>query len=329
MREKPAIDEDTILEYLNTSYGIFARSAEFLPIGADGNAWAYRVDGDKRSYFLKLRRGMPAKSMLIVPDYLVSCGVTEVVPPITTSDGGLYVAMDDKMLILYPFIDGKSAWGKRLSEQQMRTWGDIMRRIHQTSITDELSSVVPHETYVSTREPLFLRMNRMIMTEAYTGKFAIAVAEEWKARLKEIQFVYNRYRALGARLKLQRLLQVICHADIHQANILIENDEQIRVVDWDEVIIAPKERDLMFFDVDHPDPDSGFFAGYRTTDINYVAIAYYRYEWVVQEFAEWVAWILDDPDRPTSEKEHAISEFRKLFQVGNVVEVAHQAFERM
>ena len=41
----------------------------------------------------------------------------------------------------------------------------------------------------------------------------------------------------------------MCHKDIHGGNILIRTDGQppvLYILDWDDPILAPKERDLMF-----------------------------------------------------------------------------------
>ena len=38
----------------------------------------------------------------------------------------------------------------------------------------------------------------------------------------------------------------LCHADIHTANILITPEQDMVIVDWDDTLLAPKERDLMF-----------------------------------------------------------------------------------
>ena len=64
------------------------------------------------------------------------------------------------------------------------------------------------------------------------------------------------------------------------------------MVDWDTLLFAPKERDLMF--IGGGLGDSGytpeqeerlFYRGYGPTDINQVAIAYYRYERIIEDIA--------------------------------------------
>ncbi len=82
----------------------------------------------------------------------------------------------------------------------------------------------------------------------------------------------------------------MCHADIHGWNLLIDKEGALFVVDWDTVIFAPKERDLMF--VGAGIGDSGrtpleeealFYQGYGHTNINQAGIAYYRYERVIED----------------------------------------------
>jgi hypothetical protein len=39
---------------------------------------------------------------------------------------------------------------------------------------------------------------------------------------------------------------VLCHADRHGWTVLVRGDDEVAIVDWDEPLLAPKERDLMF-----------------------------------------------------------------------------------
>ena len=52
------------------------------------------------------------------------------------------------------------------------------------------------------------------------------------------------------------------------------------VIDWDEVMLAPKERDFIF--VREPQA-AAFWEGYGQREIDWVALTYYLWERVVQD----------------------------------------------
>ena len=58
MLESPNLPDAKIRECLRATYGLTCASLDFLPIGYDASAWAYRVTtSDGERYFLKARRG--------------------------------------------------------------------------------------------------------------------------------------------------------------------------------------------------------------------------------------------------------------------------------
>jgi len=40
--------------------------------------------------------------------------------------------------------------------------------------------------------------------------------------------------------------ETLYHADIHPANLLLTSREKLFVIDWDQLVFAPKEQDFMF-----------------------------------------------------------------------------------
>ncbi len=64
--------------------------------------------------------------------------------------------------------------------------------------------------------------------------------------MSDIRRLVDRAEQLGKKLQKHSPKFVLCHSDIHGGNVLIHENSDIYIVDWDEPIMAPKERDLMF-----------------------------------------------------------------------------------
>jgi spectinomycin phosphotransferase len=118
---------------------------------------------------------------------------------------------------------------------------------------------------------------------------------------------------------------LLCHADIHTANILITNEQNMFIVDWDDTLLAPKERDLMFVlerDSIRTREEQLFFDGYGNEEINQLVLAYYGYEWCVQEIGDYGQRVFLAKDAGRDTKQDSLEGFIELFLPGNVVEAA-------
>ena len=91
---------------------------------------------------------------------------------------------------------------------------------------------------------------------------------------------------------------VVCHTDVHPGNLHLGLDGRLYLVDWDNPRLAPKERDLMFLGAGMGEHDPGdvetacFYQGYGAAEINQEALAYYRYERILQDISEFSKQIL-------------------------------------
>jgi spectinomycin phosphotransferase len=99
-------------------------------------------------------------------------------------------------------------------------------------------------------------------------------------------------------------------------------------VDWDETILAPKERDLMFViggighDLVRAHESASFLQGYGDPLIEYHALVYYRYAWAVQDMAAYAEAICLSPQLSESARWDALRGFVDLFAPGNIVTIA-------
>ena len=271
MLSKPKLPDQSITDVLSAAYGIAPVALEFLPIGNDSRAWSYRVAAGTTQYFAKLRRGQPNKAALHVPHYLQRLGIEQVVAPLATLAGDLSASVDDEFwLILYPFVSGESAWEMQLRPAQWRAWGEILRAIHDAPVGSQLTQIVQREVFGVKWLSSIVRVERALETGRFKSQASRNLAKIWREQTDEIALCKERFCALAELLTERAPLFVICHADIHTANIIITDDADIRIVDWDETLLAPIERDLMFFlgDGQSPQSEAAFLAGYGDCHID-------------------------------------------------------------
>ncbi len=119
----------------------------------------------------------------------------------------------------------------------------------------------------------------------------------------------------------------MCHSDIHGGNVLIANDGDIYIVDWDQPITAPKERDLMFIGGgvanvwNNPHEEEFFYKGYGKTEINREILAYYRHERIVEDIALYSQQLLLTA-YGGNDREVMYKQFIDMFEPRGVVDIA-------
>lgn len=328
MLEKPDLQDESIAACLRDRYGIPVAHLDFLPLGNDSNAWVYRVDADGGdAYFLKVKSGRFSQSCLTIPRYLRDQGIRQVVAPLPTLTGTLFMCLEQFRLLLYPFIDGWVGMDVGLSDRQWAEFGAVLQKIHATCLPDWLSAQLRREDFVPKWSDL-VRILSLGIDEPFADPYQRELAAFWRQRRHEIAAIVSRTKELGQMLQQQPLPLLLCHADIHTANILIDQDDRLFLVDWDEALLAPRERDLMFVvgdDITHTRQAALFFDGYGSAEINSLALAYYRYEWVVQEIGDFGERVFLMPELGAATKDDSVRGFRQLFDPGEVVEAAYNS----
>lgn len=152
--------------------------------------------------------------------------------------------------------------------------------------------------------------------------------------MKEHRGIINRLvdRAEFYRQKVQEQSPkfVLCHSDIHGGNVLIDNKDALYIVDWDEPVLAPKERDLMFIGAgvanvwNNPHEEECFYRGYVKTEINWVILTYYRMSRIVVDIAEYARAIPSEGEN----RWQMLKQYEDMFAPNGVVDIAFQTDER-
>ena len=329
MLEPPALAGDTLVGALETGFGIRLVGLVFLPVGNDPASWAYRVEvAGGRSLFLKVRAGAGAMPGAAVPWYLHRHGVPLVPAPVPTGAGTPWLAVDGFAVALYPLLDAATGTEVGLSRADWRELGTAVARAHALPPTPELAGLSGRETFRPSRRELLPRLEAEVAAADPTDPVAGALAGFWKARQEVIGALVDRADRLSRRLALEPSRQVLCHGDLHTWNVLVDADRRLWIVDWDEAVLAPRERDLMFVvgGIGHglvqPGDTDSFLEGYGETSIDPRRLAYYRAAWAVQDIAAYGEQVLLAPDLGEVTRRAALEGFMDLFAPGNIVELA-------
>ncbi|MCU0490442.1 MAG: phosphotransferase [Chloroflexaceae bacterium] len=333
MREPPPIADASIAAAVQTHYGLALNGLAFLPLGNDSSSYVYRAEaGDGRNYLLKLRaNGGFSLVSLLVPRFLHERGVPHMVAPLPTAGQALWVPLGEYALSLLPWVEGRTAAASGLSAQQWHELGATTRQMHECVPSPELQRLLRQETFIPSRRHVLNQLEPLFAKDEPADPVQHTLGQFWRAHQAEIHTVIERADQLGAQLRGEGLPLVLCHADLHSWNVLLDTAGQCWIVDWDETLLAPKERDLMFVvgGIGHglvqPHETTSFLAGYGEAAINQRALRYYRYAWAVQDMGAYAEEALFMPDRSEEARHDAVRGFADLFAPGNIVDIARES----
>jgi len=281
MREPPNISEKRLQACLQDEYNLSIARLEFLPRGLDFKAGVYRAVSEKGvHYLLKVTSRPLYEAGFLVPRYLKDQGITSVVAPIPTKNNALWTKLEDWTLIVYPFIDGDTSW-TGMTNEQWKELGNVFKRIHNIQLKPESFSSLRKETFDPTEYVQWIRIfeSQHLHVRQGVSETERALRDSWVEHQATIHTAATYLEKLAALLQSQTFPYVICHADLHPAN-LIRDEANVFVIDWDEVMLAPKERDFIF--IREPQADA-FWEGYGKREIDWMLLSYYLWERVVQD----------------------------------------------
>jgi spectinomycin phosphotransferase len=332
MKEKPDLADQFIINHLETAYGMEISSIEFLPIGDISSAKYMVHTHEPAGYFLKLRIGDFKEISVTLPHYLHEHGISQVISPLKAKNGRQWTQLEYFTGILYPFISGQNGFQKPLSDRQWAELGGALKHIHSIKLPPGLRREIPADTYSSGWREKVRHYLELAEQFSFDEPVAAKMAADLQQHKDEIRFVVERAGELGEILQSQILEQVLCHSDIHAGNLLLEANGALHIIDWDDPILAPKERDLMFIGGgiagiwNSKREEALFYQGYGGVKINLTALTYYRYERIVTDMAEFCQHILSTTEGG-ADRERSLQKFNSIFLPGQLLEIAHQADE--
>lgn len=333
MLERPALDDSTLVGGLRDRYGLPVESLAFVALGNDSAAWTYRATAsDGGAWFVKVRRD-PRTAGILVPRFLRELGLTEVVAALPTRDGEPWVQIGPWAVLVYPLVDAPRAMDVGLNDDGWKRLGAFAARLHSTTLPPDLATRVPREDF----RPKATAMARRVARHVDAGRLPASTRDEiakrvvavWTEHWAVIEQLIRRSEELARRIRdgvgLARPLRFVpCHADLHAANVLVGADGGLLIVDWDEIVLALSERDLMFVrgsaiaGIVSDREATAFETGYGPREAaaaDPLLIAWYR--------------ALLDPAVGTATRANALALFESNFEPGGEIETAIAADDRL
>ncbi len=331
MQQKPDLPETTIANHIQSGYDLKVTQVVFLPLGYDVHTAVYRVEtSDGTLYFLKLRKGDFDPIAVLVPRYLSRDGIHTVISPLPTRSDQLFGKLKQYTTILYPFIPGLNGYKVALTDDQWLALGQTLRSIHESRLPADLLKLIPKEIYDSRWRRDVSRFLDLVDRQSFTDPISNALAQFMRLQRGRISQMVIRAEALAGHLKQQAMEFVLCHCDAHPGNYLVASSGDFYLVDWDHPMVAPREHDLMFFSSGvSGDPTQAyqerlFYQGYGPVEINQHALAYYRYERIIQDISEFCKQIFLST-YGHNDRQQSLDYLVGSFDPGNEVEAAYLA----
>lgn len=327
-----------LIDQVRDDFGIELTSLSPVAGGADTAAAVWRATAaDGASYAMKLSHADMTAGLLATA-HLATRAVRGVPAPLCARSGQLWSAHDGAQLALTPWVAGRRGIEHGMDADGWRCFGAVMAAVHSVDVPSRLGAALPVEDYVPVALPAVRALAARLRDGSVSRSADVggdaddltrAVIADWLAAADRIATLGERAETLGRDLRRRQVPNVLSHGDAHTGNLMIDEDGQVWLVDWDGVALAPRERDLMFVIggvlADAPVSQqqmSWFFDGYGPTDVDPMLLSYYRCGRALEDVGGWSAVVLDDRGYPPADRAEALAIFRGLLSPDGIVELA-------
>jgi spectinomycin phosphotransferase len=233
---------------LATHYGLTDVHIQPAPRGSVAETYTVRLPAsagaESLRYFAKFipisRYSANLEASLPVLVELHRLGVTKLNIPTPTLDGKLSITLEAHVFVLLSYIDGISTF-----EYDFAQFVAGLAHVH--SVTPQVQSPIKREGFgIAVKDDLFARLNQ-VWTRSMRGEIQAdtqSLLLQYRAELLN-DFARLEQLATAFARNADALDMVITHGDAPR-NVIEAPDETLYLIDWDDLLLAPRERDLWF-----------------------------------------------------------------------------------
>ena len=219
--------------------------AETFYVDAEGGARYFCKVVEKPLFVPTIIAGLPALAELH------GLGQERIGYPIRKAGGGLYAQRGRQIVVLYNRIDAPQSYG-----YDFFTLGSLLGEIH--ALTPRITAKIPAESFRFDHRALFEDQFATALAGRDGGELNREFQRVMQAHEEQIRGDFALLNTLVDQIDPSEFDLVLTHGDAG-GNVLVKSPTDIYIVDWDEILLAPKERDLWV--LKH---EPGFLEGYRS-----------------------------------------------------------------
>jgi len=271
-----------LLDFIRREYPIEPMGISPAKRGFFGETW--RVDTAERRYFVKLdysvtHQGIYERSFPIV-EHLNAHGIDFINKIVPTAHGALSARYDGAVLGVFDWIDGENIENDATKQPEYR----MLAKIYAV-LTDNLA--IPREDFGGKiADKFFAQWERL---RRNPGAEAARICALFEQRRETLTHLAERLKYFAKRCAEDDAHFYLTHGDA--GGNLIANGDRYAIVDWDDPILAPPERDGWVMECFHW-AQAVFQAELAKNGIHYTLrperLAYYCYHFCIFYLTEFL-----------------------------------------
>lgn len=254
-------------------------------------------DQKGQKYFSKLIRYTKYTDRTIqslpVLEQLYESGITDINYPIKTRSGELFVLDGETLIILFNFIDATQTFG-----YDNRKLGTLIAEIHAKS--KEISSNIPKEDFLLLYKEDFEQSFGSALNPLKTDKYIDEMHKILQGYKDEIRADWKNFANIIQKCRDISFDFVLTHGDA-PGNVLVDKEQNIYLIDWDTILLAPAERDTWFL-AESDEFMSVYKAFYPQYEMNLLAYKFYLYNRYFEDMLGFIDEVLSDKSDEHREK---------------------------
>ncbi len=219
----------------------------FLDV-SDGSRYFCKIV-DNKFFIPRIIRSLP------VIEEIYKNGTNRINYPIRTALSALSFFEDEKLVILYNYIPAEQSY-----EYDQNAFGKLLGSIHEIKVTPN----TPKEDFVFASKFEFEKNLKDTLNYNGRDEVTLSLKKVLFNHEKAINSFYTRFTELGELSSKKTHNMVVTHADA-SGNVLMKSPTDLYLIDWDEILLAPAERDVWM--IDH---DKASMEGYLSINPDYL-----------------------------------------------------------